>query len=300
MKIIIITLSLLLASVPAVGADTAADVPLSEVRHFDEVRHFLCMSRSFVVAADERVSDGPIGDALRTGESYSELSEMRRALRDRACATARPEGATDLVYPCDPLAGRVAERYSRDWSRSECCRDAMIDLSLFPVMLLYAQNLDFLARSDKLNHTESMASMESANDYSRAHDYAQKAVTRACPAEDSLANVPGVSDLCKGLRLQRAATDTLAAIDPDGFPEYSAFASKVNVETTCGDGWLYLTSTEQLCQKAREGLARVEKLLAARERLLALGGLSNIPPSIAADFARAGRHFRKAVDQLCE
>ena len=300
MKIIIITLSLLLASVPAVGADTPADVPLNEVRHFSEVRHFLCMSRSFVVAADERVSDGPIGDALRTGESYSELSEMRHAQRDGACATAQPEGATDLVYPCDPLAGRVAERYSRDWSRSECCRDAMIDLSSFPVMLLYAQNLDSLARSDKLNYKESMASMESANDYFRAHDYAQKAVTRACPAEDNLANVPGVGDLCKGLRLQKAATDTLAAIDPDGFSEYSAFASKVNVETTCGDGWLYLTSPERLCQKAREGLARVEKLLAARERLLALGGLSNIPPSIAADFARAGHHFRKAVDQLCE
>ena len=298
MKIIIITLSLLLASVSAAGADTAADLPLNEVRHFNEVRHLLCMSRTFVVAADERVSDGPLGDALRTGESYSELTETRHAQRDGACATARTEGATDLVYPCDPLAGRVAEMYSRDWSRSECCRDAMMDLSLFPVMLLYAQDLDSLARSDKLNYKESMASMESANDYSRAHDYAQKAVTRACPAEDSLANVAGVSDLCKGLRLNKAATDTLASVNPD--LAYSAFASMVNVETTCGDGWLYLTSTEQLCQKAREGLARVEKLLATRERLLALGGLSNIPPSIAADLARAGHHFRKAVDQLCE
>ena len=112
--------------------------------------------------------------------------------------------------------------------------------------------------------------------------------------------MPGVGDFCKGLRLQKAATDTLAAIDPDGFPEYSAFASKVNVETTCGDGWLYLTSTEQLCQKAREGLARVEKLLAARDRLLALGGLSDIPPSVAADYATAGHHYREAVDLLCE
>ena len=293
---IIITMLLLLASVPAAGADPAADVPLNEVQYLNDVRHKLCMSRSSVVWAHERALEGRLAvDAPDdVPESYSEGLRMAEEERDLACASRLGEEARDGLKPCDP------EKWNPYWSRFSCCQTAKAEMVLIAARLALAQQLEPLARSDKLSYQGSRAFRASVNNFVDADNFAQQAVTRACPAEDSLANVPGVSDLCKGLRLQRAATDTLAAIDPDGFPEYSAFASKVNVETTCGDGWLYLTSTEQLCQKAREGLARVEKLLAARERLLALGGLSDITPSIAADYARGANHFRKAVDQLCE
>ena len=297
---IIITMLLLLASIPAAGADPAADVPLNEVQYLNDVRHKLCMSRSAVVRAYERALEGLLAvdapDDTREfySERYSESLRMAEEQRDLACASRLGEEARDGLKPCDP------EKWNPYMSRSLCCTAAKSELSLFLVTQLVAQNFDTLARSDKLNYEASSAFIGSANKIFDADNYAQQAVTRACPAEDSLAKVPGVSDFCKGLRLNSAALDTLAAIDPDGFSEHSAFASKRNVETTCGDGWLYLISTEQLCQKAREGLARVEKLLAARDRLLALGGLSDIPPSIATDFARAGHHFRKAVDQLCE
>ena len=171
-------------------------------------------------------------------------------------------------------------------------------MGLIAARLALALQLEPLARSDKLSYHGSRAFRESVNNFVDADNYAQQAVTRACPAEDSLANVPGVVDVCKGLRVNKAATDTLASVNPDS--EYSAFASMVNVEMTCGDGWLYLTSPERLCQKARERLAGVEKSLAARDRLLALGGLSDIPPSVAADYATAGHHYREAVDLLCE
>lgn len=299
---IIITMLLLLASIPAAGADPAADVPLNEVQYLNDVRYKLCMSRSAVARAYERALEGLLAvdapDDAR--KSYSESLGMAEEQRDLACAQWLVSGgnwfwageeARDGLKPCDP------EKWT-PMSRLNCCQAANVEMASSRLPL--AIQLDSLARNDKLSYEASSAFRESANNFVDADNYAQQAVTRACPAEDSLAKVPGVSDFCRGLRLNNAAFDTLAAIDPDGFPEYSAFASKVNVETTCGDGWLYLTSPERLCQKAREGLAKAEKLLAARDRLLSLGGLSAIPPSVATDFAMAGHHFRKAVDQLCE
>ena len=142
----------------------------------------------------------------------------------------------------------------------------------------------------------------------------QRVVTLACSAEDSLANVPGVSDVCRGLRVAVDAQDTLGAFDPSWGGErllsrLLAFGRNVDVETTCGDGWLYPTASgvsstkskiDLLCKRAWRDLAEVEELLAARDRLLALGGRSDIPPSLAADFARAGHHLRKGKEQLCE
>ena len=107
-----------------------------------------------------------------------------------------------------------------------------------------------------------------------------------------MANVPGVSDVCKGLRVEKAARDTAdVVLFGEGMNTMlGEFMRRKAVEETCGDGWLYITTTEKLCKSARVTLAGSEE-----------GQWRFVPyPSITAEFARAAQHLRKGIDQLCE
>lgn len=291
----------LVASVPAAGADAAVDGEVQSRRRVYAARAALRGFESDIEDAFKRATDRQ--SAFDGGGAYllQRSTLLLRSFWRIPGMDYLPESERDLCH-----SGRVALALSREHL-------VMLRLGFQGLARAYERN-DVPAEFKPAVYELWSIEYDLANAIFIATEQGQRVVTLACPAEDSLANVPGVSDVCKGLRVDVATTDTLVAIDPswggEGLlsrPDVSAFGRHVDVEMTCGDGWLSAASDvstklqiDRICKSARESLATLEQVLAARDHLLALGGLSVVPPSLAADFARAVQHLRKGKDQLCE
>ena len=264
---IIITLSLLLASVPAAGADTAAA--------FDLLRK----SNRVAAEAFEGALEGPLDDdALQA--VVPEILEVLDA-SEKNLENFEEHRKQDPQVESKAMATYCSLAKSRlHWLRPYLTDGKMEDPRRGGTMLI-----------------EGLV---------RAADYAQKAVIRACPAEDSLANVPGVSDLCEGWRLYESTMDILSSIRPDLNREWDGLSIGLQRrmrQASCGDGWLYISPVPNIdCNSARRNLALMEGMLAAldRDRANSLQPDLIAPPSIMEDFATTAQHYRKAKDQLCE
>lgn len=263
---IIITLSLLLASVPAAGADTVADLMCKSIRRAEE--------------AYGRALDGPLSDPARA--VFSETVALLE--KNPSCVVGEDVGAgvcAQVPAGRDPAV------------REHCCTVAMSALGVFE---------QWITRPEVLNDASFSVALFAANMISAA-DSAQKAVTLACPAENSLANVPGVSDLCKSYRVGGAVMNTLlsATLKGDGstglIEDGSVYTlSRMRAASTCQDGWLHLIPLDELCRKARSQSNSMSSVL----ELAPLFSLYEIPDSTVSSLKESISLAGKAVDQLCE
>ena len=263
-----VLLSLLLASAPAAGADTAAEREAA----------WVAFKRGMTFAHEQANEQLTAHDVeSRTRRYLVEMTELWDEMHDEW----------------------------RPWEASLGCRDnlgvplVMVQVSLANMNSIMADLNEQYYRTQRYTSREKNAALSRfsilytlANGIFSAAEDLQRVVTLSCPAEQSMANVPGVSDVCKGLRVEKAARDTAdVVLFGEGMNTMlGELMRRKAVEETCGDGWLYITTTEKLCKSARVTLAGSEE-----------GQWRFVPyPSITAEFARAAQHLRKGIDQLCE